>query len=322
MTVFHGVELDVEYKENDIKHSILNNDLLEPKLNVIVVISNPCLYVRRYLLFKEFMKRMENEEHVALYVVEMIYPDQQFVVTDQRKNHLQIKSEIPIWHKENMVELGLKLLPKDYKAFAWVDADIEFESCTWAADALRLLNGSKDVVQLFSHCVDMAKDETTMTVFNGFGYSYSKGQKYTTQGKDYWHPGYAWAMTRKAYEKVGFYDKGILGSGDSIMALSFVNRVHGMTNPLYDQGYNDSMFEFQKKACTLRLGYVPTVIRHYFHGTKADRQYTERWKILMEHKFNPARDLTYDAEGVLVANISQEFAQAIMAYFEQRREDN
>jgi hypothetical protein len=72
------------------------------------------------------------------------------------------------------VNLGVRnLLPKNYKAFAWIDGDIEFESPTWALDTLRILNGSKDIVQLFSHAVDMDKRENTMMVFKIFEYDES-----------------------------------------------------------------------------------------------------------------------------------------------------
>jgi hypothetical protein len=225
--IINGIIIDdIDYKLNDIKYAIQNNDPIEDKLNVILVISNPCLYAKRYLLFNQFVNRIEEEEeHVRLFVVEMAYGDQKFIVTKSKNpNHLQLRSETPIWHKENMINLGVKyLLPKNFKAFAWVDADIEFESPHWAQDTLKILNGSKDVVQLFSHCIDMGAKEETLNTFNGFGYRYSKNKKYTLDGKDYWHPGFAWAMTRKAYEKIGgIYDKGILGSGDNIMAMSFI----------------------------------------------------------------------------------------------------
>ena len=126
-----------------------------------------------------------------------------------------------------MINLAVNyLLPKNYKAFAWIDADIEFDSNSWALDTLKILNGCKDVVQIFSHCIDMDKDETNLNIFNGFGYSFSKNKKYTSKGLDYWHPGFAWAMTRKAFDQInGLYDKSILGSGDNNMALCFLKSV-------------------------------------------------------------------------------------------------
>ena len=51
MTVINTIEIDnINYKRNEIKHAILNNDPIEEKLNVIIVISNPCLYAKRYIL--------------------------------------------------------------------------------------------------------------------------------------------------------------------------------------------------------------------------------------------------------------------------------
>jgi hypothetical protein len=323
------LELDnINYKQNDIKFAIANNEPIEKKLNVIIVVSNPCLYSRRYILLKEFVKRIEEEEtDVNLYIVEMIYNEQKFMVTDKNnKNHLQLKTNIPIWHKENMVNLGVKyLLPKDYKAFAWIDADIEFDNNTWAMDTLKILNGSRDVVQLFSHCVDMSNVNTNLNLFNGFGYSYTKMKKYTTTSSDYWHPGYAWAITRKAYEKIGgLYDKGILGSGDNIMALAFINKCILLNNINYSKDYNNSMLEYQKKAHTLRLGYTPGVIRHYYHGTKQNRKYTERWKILMKYNYSPIKDLIYTDIGILAPSISfsNEFKIDILNYFKERKEDD
>jgi hypothetical protein len=328
MTVINGIEIDdANYKINDIKYAIANNDPIESKLNLIVVISNPCLYTKRYILLKEFVKRIQiEEENVNLYIVEMVYKNQRFSITNKNnKNHLQLKTETPIWHKENMVNLGVKyLLPKNYKAFAWVDGDIEFENNSWAMDTLKILNGCKDVVQLFSHAVDMNNNNTNLNIFNSFGYSFNKNKKHPQSGIDYWHPGYAWAITRKSYEKIGgLYDKGVLGSGDNIMAVCFINKYYVMNNNEYHEDYNNSMFEFQTKASKLRLGYTPGVIRHHYHGSKKNRRYTERWKILIKHQYSPDKHLTYDDKGILIPTeeFSEEFKEDIMKYFRERKED-
>lgn len=328
MTIINGIEIDnINYKINDTKYAIINNDPIEDKLNVIIVVSNPCLYAKRYILLKEFVKRFEEEEeNVRLFIVELIYKDQKFIVTDKcNKNHLQLRTDIPIWHKENMINLAVKyLLPKNYKAFAWIDADVEFENSSWAQDTLKILNGYKDIVQLYSHCIDMDQNQNNLNIFNGFGYSFVKNKKYTSKGVDYWHPGYAWAITRKAYEKLGgLYDKGILGSGDSIIAMSLINKCCYVTNINYSNDYNNSILEYQKRACKLRLGYIPGVIRHHYHGSKLNRRYTERWKILMKYNYSPITDINYDTRGILITTdfFSDEFKNDIMNYFRERRED-
>jgi hypothetical protein len=329
MTVINSIEIDnIHYKRNIIKEAIFNNDPIEDKLHVVLVISNPCLYARRYILIREFIQRMEAEEtNVNVYVVEMAYKNQKFIVTDaNNKRHLQLRTDVPVWHKENMVNLGIqKLLPKTWKAVAWIDSDIEFENSTWATDTLKILNGTKDVVQLFSHCVDMDQNEETMNTFTGFGYQYVKGVKYSAYSiNKYWHPGFAWACTRKAYERMGgLYDKGVLGSGDNIMALCHIKKGSQSINANSSNDYKQTVLDYQDRVKNLRLGYVPGVIRHYFHGSKKNRRYSVRWQILIKHEYSPYKHIKYDNNGVIVPTLvcPQGLLDDIYAYFSERNED-
>ena len=81
------------------------------------------------------------------------------------------------------------------------------------------------------------------------------------------------------------------------------------------------MLDYQSRVRGLRLGYTPGVIRHYFHGSKQNRRYTERWKILIQHAYSPITHVRYE-DGFMVANISQSFADDILNYFKERREDD
>uniref|UniRef100_A0A6C0LF41 Glycosyltransferase n=1 Tax=viral metagenome TaxID=1070528 RepID=A0A6C0LF41_9ZZZZ len=328
MTVINGIEIDfIEYHENTIKSAIKNNDPIENKLHVIAVISNPCLYAKRYILMKEFIHRMNiEEENVIMYIVELAYGNQKFLITEKNNpQHLQIRTECPIWHKENMINLGVKyLLPKNYKAFAWIDADIEFDSSTWAQDTLKILNGSQDIVQLFSHAIDMNPSKMAMKVFNSAGFQYIKNKKHVNSGINYSHPGYAWAITRKAYEKIGgLYENSILGSGDHIMVLSLLKNGICAINEHCTDDYKSDILRFQKNMQTLRLGYVPGVIRHYYHGSKKNRKYSERWKILVEHQFSPIKDIKRNKQGILVPTetFSDALKKDILQYFLERNED-
>jgi hypothetical protein len=328
MTIINGIEIDdITYTVNEIKQAIQLNEPLVQKLHVIAVISNPCLYATRYILMREFIQRMElDEPDVELYVVEMAYGSQKFIITDSKNpKHLQLRTETPLWHKENMINLGVqKLLPKNWKAFAWIDSDLEFENSTWAIDTLKVLNGSKDIVQLFSHAVDMDKQKLTMSVFNSFGYQFTKQNKYSGVGPNFWHPGYAWACTRRAYEKMqGLYDKSILGSGDHNMALSLINNGQKSINVGAHENYKESINEYQKRVNGLRLGYIPGVIRHYYHGTKANRKYSERWQILVSRQYDPYIHVTYDKNGILIptSQFPDELKDDIYTYFAERNED-
>jgi len=327
MTVINNIEIDVvQIERNEIKEAIRNNDPIEDKLNVIIVISNPCLYATRYLLANEFKLRMNEEENVNLYIVELAYKDQKYYITDEKnKHHLRLRCDVPLWHKENMINIGVKkLLPPNWKAFAWIDADIEFENVSWALDTLKVLNGCKDIVQLYSHAVDMDKNKLSMSVFNSFGYQYTKKNPYLTSGINYWHPGFAWACTRKAYDKIGgLYDMSILGSGDHNMALSLLGKGINSINNQTTDGYKSSINVYEKNMKTLRMGYVPGVIRHYFHGQKVNRKYKERWNMLVENKFDPYTHITKNEDGIIIP--TNEFPEQlkidIMNYFIERNED-
>ena len=236
---------------NEINSALLNNDPIEEKLNVIMVISNPCNFKKRYKLAKEFISRMSITADVELFIVELAYGEQCFRITKKDDpNHLQLRCSVPLWHKENMINIGVeKLLPKGWKAFAWIDADIEFENIRWASDTLKILNGCRDVVQVFGHCIDMDARGQALSIFPSFGFQFCKGAKYGGTGINMWHPGYGWACTRKAYERMGgLYELSILGAGDHNMSFSFVGESIKSLNLLTTKEYKKSVAEFQCRA--------------------------------------------------------------------------
>lgn len=325
MTIINGIEIDVNPCEPDsTRTALLNNDPLDTHLHVIAVVSNPCMFARRYILAREFISRMEREPHVVLYVVELAYGDQGYFVTHPNNpRHLRLKGETPLWHKENMINLGTKLLPPTWKAMAWIDADVEFDHAHWATDALKVLNGHRDVVQLFSHAVDLDKDLNAMNIFPSFGFQYCKNSAYGV-GLNMWHPGYAWACTRRAYDRMGgIYEASILGSGDHNMSFAFLGQCEKSINSQAAQGYKDSLAHFQKRAANLRLGYVPGVIRHYFHGQKKNRKYNERWQILLDNQYDPSAHITKNRDGLLVptSTCPPQLLASILDYFLERNED-
>jgi hypothetical protein len=143
-------------------------------------------------------------------------------------------------------------------------------------------------------------------------------------GVNMWHPGYAWACSRKAYEKMGgLYDVSILGAGDHNMSFSFIGNAIKSLNDETTDDYKDSVTHYELHAKNLRLGYVPGLIRHYYHGSKKNRKYSERWKILVDHKFSPSLHVTRNKDGLLIptAECPRGLLNDIMAYFSERNED-
>lgn len=330
MTIINGVEIDdVDYPINETANTIQNNNPIDQILHVIAVVSNPCQYATRYILAKQFIKRMEKTNNVKLYIVELAYGDQKHRITDSlNPQHLQLKTDTDqiVWHKENLINIGIKrLLPTDWQAVAWIDADIEFENVSWALDTLKILNGYKDIVQLFSHAIDMDKQKYTMHIFTSFGHQYETRKKYIQGGSlDYWHPGFAWACNRRAYEKMGgLYENSVVGSADYNMALSLVGWGRKSLSEKYTKECIDDLLEFEQRAKNLRIGYTPGVIKHHYHGKKVNRKYRERWEIIARNKFDPKKHLSRNKDGLIIFSdeCPTEFKQDIIEYFKGRKED-
>ncbi len=316
-----------------IKKALQSNNQIDNTLHVITVISNVCEFKRRWQLMNEFIERMNNEENndnIILYVVELAYGDEQtFHVTDpENPHHLQIRTPHAIWHKENLINIGVqKLLPPDWKAMAWIDGDIEFENVHWACDTLKVLNVC-DIVQLFTICFDLDENNLPMSIWQSFGYKYAHGERFKhNRGINYWHSGYAWACRREFYDAMGgLYEHGILGSGDYVMTQGYVGNNVGIKEL---EGFREHIIQYNKRLDTLghevRIGYIPTLIKHYFHGSKINRKYIERNQILIKHGFNPDIHLMKDdaCTGLLVPSpmMSTEFLMDIFKYFAERNED-
>ena len=306
----------------------LDSRPIDTTLHTICVISNPCNYNRRITLANEFIDRMKAYEPlIKLYVVELVYPGQDYRVTSSdNPSHLQLKANTPLWAKENMINVCVqKMLPKEWKAMAYIDADVEFDNVDWPTHTLKALQ-SCDILQLFSHAIDMDANKNAMQIFQSSMYQYVNNKK-RQAGLHYWHPGYAWAMNRKAYEQMGgLYDLSILGSGDDHLMRSLIGEDSWVTSVHQDatDDYKQSIKDFCEKTYGLRPGYLLGTIHHYFHGSKKNRRYRERWDILVNHKYQPSSHITKDADGLLVptAEFPVALGEDIMGYFLERQEDS
>ena len=135
MTVIDGIEsLELNIRRSEVKYALVNNEKIEDKLNVIMVISNPCSYKRRWVLAHKFIKHMREFPEVELCIVELAYGEQMHRVAEEGNvKHLQLRTSPPLWHKENIINIGVhQLLPKSWKA-------LDFENIYWASDILKIL---------------------------------------------------------------------------------------------------------------------------------------------------------------------------------------
>lgn len=293
-------------------------------LYVILPYFNFAGFSRRRELFIEFINRISSIKDLRIVVCEAIGPSRLPSCLGVFKHH-KVTTDCRIWLKENLVNIGVNELPKDWKYVAWIDADIQFLNENWARETILELQVA-DVAQLFQTCVNLGPRQESLKIDKSFGYMHKDGgTPYTkTDRYGFWHPGYAWACTRWAWVKMGgVIDWGILGSGDRHMALAFIDRVLDSAPGNIHQNYKMLLERFQKKCKGLRLSYVKGTILHFWHGKFENRKYRERWDILTKLKYDPLSDVHFTDSGLIYLTTNgSRFQAALDEYFQGRKEDD
>jgi hypothetical protein len=308
---------------------------------VVAVITNPERFQKRPKLFKEFMARMEKYG-VNLYVVEAAYGERGFEVTDtSNPRHIQLRADYELWHKENLINIGISRLPANWKYVAWIDGDIDFIRPDWVEETVHELQ-HHPVVQLFEDAIDLGPDHEIIQTHKSFAYCYKNNVptkhiidggekipylvKFKKTAGSYWHPGYAWAATRDAINTMGgLLDFAILGSGDHHMAHSLIGRGKESCHKDISDNYKKMILAWEERATRLHknMGYIKGSIYHFWHGKKKDRQYSDRTNILVENKFDPDIHIHKDWQGLWALYEGHDsMRDQIRSYFQCRNEDS
>lgn len=154
------------------------------------------------------------------------------------------------------------------------------------------------------------------------------------EGKPLWkfyHSGFAWAARRESLNKVGgLIDYCLLGSGDWHQAHGLIGQMKKTLNVGYSDTYKRLCLEWERRAeknIRRNVGYIPGLINHFWHGRKGNRRYDDRWKLLVNTKYDPITDLKKDTQGLyqLDDNGDPRFIQlrdGLRQYAKVRDEDN
>lgn len=317
----------------------MHQDVLK-RFWVVSVISNPVRYKSRVRLFRQFQHEMK-QAGAQMIVVELAHGRRCFEVTDSANpHHVQLRTSSEIWHKENMINIGVRRLSQvapDWKYFAFIDADISFvpshtfsERHNWINETIHKLQHHQ-VIQLFQTAIDLGPTGETFGKYDGFAHAYTTG-KFTPSSLQYtsYHPGYAWAMRREAYRHLGgLIDTAVLGAGDRHMAYGLIGVMESSLEKRLHPSYSTSLLQWQARAdryIQRDIGFLPGTILHHWHGKKKDRRYHDRWKILTMNQFNPYTDLSTDEQGLLELVVMSprqiKLRDDIRAYFAVRNEDS
>ena len=301
------------------------------KLYVITTIFNPIGYNSRYTLYNKFKKYIEYSG-AELVTIELIFGDEKEFAVTSYDNPLNIQLRVgqALWHKENLINIAVEHLPKDAKYIAWIDADVTFTNTDWVQDTISELK-KHEFIQMFTHAYDLNKNHEVFQTHIGFIYAFNEKLfiddtlTVAHEGiKGNGHPGYAWASTLDGFKKVGgLIDFAILGSADNNMAFAMVGDVHKSTGSHTSKGYTDKLIEWQNKFTSniKSVGYLNSSLMHYWHGSKKNRGYQWRWKILIDNDYNPQTDLIKNNDGLILLKNKPQMVEQIFDYFKSRAED-
>lgn len=245
--------------------------------------------------------------------------------------------EQELWTKECLLNIALQHLPSDWRYVAWIDSDVLFARPDWVSETLHKLQ-HYHFVQMFSIALDLSPRYEPIAAHHGFMYSYyhcgepPRGEDayYGGSGQgsvvNQWHPGYAWAARREALDAVGgFMDFPILGAADHHMARALIGRARDSVHRDVHRNYLRWILHWQDRAerhVKRNVGYVDGTLLHYWHGSKANRRYVDRWKLLVDHRFDPEVDIYKDTRGIYrLAGNKPALRDQVRAYFRQRNED-
>ena len=312
----------------------------ERTLYIITAVSNPLGWKSRIALARRAIASWLLEAPVHIILVECAYGNRPYELADlasnQRITYIQTRAKTLLWIKENMLNLGIHRLPQPAWYIAALDADIIWRHEGWATNVMNALD-IYPIVQPWEYAMDLGPKGEHTAIHRSFASLYYEG-KYVIPRFDektwqlvnypyqYPHPGYGWAFTRDFLEHSGgLFEYGGVGAGDHHMALSFVNSAHMSIPKNVNGGYKAILMDWQSRVQSfpnLKIGYTPHTIEHFFHGRKGDRAYNARWKMFLDHNFDPVHDVKRNTFGILeFAGNKPELEREWDRYLRSRNED-
>jgi len=283
--------------------------------------SNPLYWKKPHQNWERFAQHM-LDSGVHLTVAECAYGAEDFVCTAppmsdpahaERFLHVGVRAKTRGWNKENLLNLAVQRRP-EAQYIAWIDADVIFRRPDWARATVRALQ-HYDVIQPWKTCLDLGPNDELITAHTSFCHQLFHGKPLAPDcwKEPYWqgdggkhiypHSGYAWAMTRQAFDWLGgLFEIGGMGSGDHHIALGLAGLAHKSLPPGPNTAYCREVLRWGERAVrhvNHNIGYVEGIIEHLFHGRKSDRDYLGRWGMFVKHGFDPHEELKRNSFGVL-----------------------
>lgn len=274
----------------------LNKYKTDSEAVIISCFFNPQRSKYRTAAFNKFYNDIKHLNHL---IIEGVISSSTPELTES-DNIKHVKTESHLWHKEGLLNYAVSILPKKYKYIFWVDADVIFENQNWLVEGAEKLRSGFRFIQPFEYCVHLEQDEYdypaldyfamnellpntySSNVWRSFCATFEQYKTSLAQSLDYntyGHVGFAWGATREVLEKVGLFDRALIGGADHVMALGAVGKLN---HPSMLKSFTDNLNEVHDYQIDLynmvqaKVGAIPGVLKHIWHGDIKKRNYLKR----------------------------------------------
>ena len=308
--------------------------MLDPsQLHVFTARSNPLHWTATHRNWLRFAGSM-LDAGVTLTVIECAFGEEDHQCMMDGVHHIGVRAKTRVWNKENLLNIGVHRTP-EARYVAWIDSDVIFRRPDWPMATLQALQ-HYDVIQPWSDAYDLGPHDEHIAHHRSFCRQYFHRQPMVATHRPYWHgdggrnvyphSGYAWAMTRQAFDWLGgLFELGGMGSGDHHMSLALIGEADSSVPKGVSEAYHREVKRWEGRAVrhiNYNIGYVRGTLEHMFHGRKPDRGYQSRWQMFVRHGFDPLEDLKRNSHGVLeFAGNKPELRRDFDLYLQNRNED-
>ena len=228
---------------------------------------------------------------------------------------LLVRANSALFYKEQLFNMLEPRIPKQYKNLIFMDSDIIFSEPDWV-DRISHKLKTYTVVQPFSKVVftgpTLAPINTELT---------SSVKRFRETGQINGHPGFCWAISRSHFKAMGkFFDKCIIGSGDSMLANYLMKIYVPFT---YDFIYKHYLqWRLRIFLLPVAFTYLNMTIYHLYHGDTRARQYSGRHKILKLYTITSWDEAVYKNTDGMYELKDKSINNIFKKYFLSRREDD
>lgn len=236
-----------------------------------------------------------------------------------------------LWHKERLINLIARDLPRTVRWVVWIDADVLLVDDAWPVAAAKALQ-RRATVQLSENSVYLSSP-TARTGKPVAEPNYARQVAQTPCSRvgergSHGACGGAWAAWREVFDRAGLFDMNIIGGGDYMAAHAFAGITVG---PCIDKGPgidtpHRRAFDRWSRQLTplgdLTPGWLPGAQCVLPHGRHENRAYGVRARRLRALAFDPERDLVVEPAGLYAfAPQAAPLREYLLEYFHGRRDD-